>query len=260
MLESLIVIARDVTKLRDVERLRDDFVATVSHELRTPLSPIKGWASTLLEFGDKLDDAERRDALQSILRQSQRLERLIVNLLEVSKIEHGAGDKETADVDVAAVAERVVSDFRAAWPERRFHVDGAAEPAWGHAKELWVEQILTNLVSNAVKYSPDNKPVEVTVEPAIDCVRVVVVDQGCGIPAHELERIFDRFHRGRETSTQTGTGLGLYIARHLANEIGGDVSVQSVPGRGSRFTLEVPAVARVIDVRSPGSTVRLEAS
>jgi signal transduction histidine kinase len=100
----------------------------------------------------------------------------------------------------------------------------------------------------------------VTVEPARDSVRVVVVDHGCGIPAHELERVFERFHRGRDVGTQTGTGLGLYIARQLAHEIGGDVSVQSVLGRGSRFTLEIPAVARVIDVRSPASTVHLEAS
>jgi len=258
--ESLIVMARDVTKMRDIERLRDDFVATVSHELRTPLSPIKGWASTLLQFGDKLDETERQTALRSILRQSQRLERLIVNLLEVSKIEHGAGDSEPADVDIASVVERVIADFRAASPHRTFHVDGPGEPVWGHAKELWVEQILTNLVSNAVKYSPDDKPVEVTIEPALDCVRVVVVDSGYGIPSHELDRVFERFHRGRETGTQTGTGLGLYIARHLAKEIGGDVSVQSVLGRGSRFTLEVPVVTRVIDVRRSVEVVDLEAS
>ena len=256
---SLIVIARDVTKEREVERLREDFVATVSHELRTPLSPIKGWAATLLDFGDKLNAVDRREGLQSILRQAQRLERLVVNLLEVSKIEHGSLDADIADVDVSAVAHRVVEDFHAAFPERTFHLDGADEPCWASAKELWVEQILSNLVSNAVKYSSEATPVEVTVEPGLDHIGVVVVDHGCGIPAHELERVFERFHRVRETVTQTGTGLGLYIARQLAEEVGGHVSVESVPGRGSQFTLELPAAVRVVDVRPSGTVVHLEA-
>jgi PAS domain S-box-containing protein len=257
--DSLIVIARDVTKVREVERLREDFVATVSHELRTPLSPIKGWAATLLDFGDKLDEEDRRKGLQSILRQSQRLERLVVNLLEVSKIEHGSLEGADADVDVSAVATRVVEDFQAAWPDRTFHLDGAQTVAWSRAKELWVEQILSNLVSNAVKYSSEGEPVEVTLDRGLDYVRVVVVDHGCGIPAHELERVFDRFHRVRETLTQTGTGLGLYIARQLTEEIGGRITVESVPGRGSRFALELPAAARMLDVRPPDNVVRLEA-
>ncbi|MBV9042207.1 MAG: PAS domain S-box protein, partial [Acidimicrobiia bacterium] len=105
--ESLIVIARDVTKLREVEQLRTEFVAIASHELRTPLSPIKGWASTLLQYGETMEPEERKAAMESILRQSQRLERLIVNLLEASKIEHGMFDAADGEVDVAAVTERV---------------------------------------------------------------------------------------------------------------------------------------------------------
>jgi PAS domain S-box-containing protein len=253
---SLVVIARDVTKVREVERLREDFVATVSHELRTPLSPIKGWASTLLQVGDTLAPEERRAAIQSILRQSQRLERLIVNLLAVSKIEHGMLEAADADVDVSAVVGRVVADFEQTSPDRAFKVRSGGTFC-ARAKELWVEQIVTNLVSNAVKYSPEGAPIEVALSFAEGRVQVAVADHGCGIPTHELERVFERFHRVRETTTQTGTGLGLYIARQLAEEMDGSISVESVPGRGSTFVLDLPAVARLVDVRSAPEVIGL---
>jgi signal transduction histidine kinase len=230
----------------------------VSHELRTPLSPIKGWASTLLQFGDTLEPHERRSAIQSILRQSQRLERLIVNLLEVSQIEHGVLGGTDVDVDVNAVVERVVGDFHAASPDRNLVVTCAAG-AWARGRELWVEQILSNLVSNAVKYSPDTEPVEIAIGACRDRVSVTVADRGCGIPSHEQDRVFERFHRVRETTTQAGTGLGLYIARQLAGEMEGTISVASVPGHGSTFTLELPAAAHVLDVRSAPHAIGLEA-
>jgi PAS domain S-box-containing protein len=257
--DSLVVIARDVTKVREVERLREDFVATVSHELRTPLAPIKGWASTLLQYGDRLDEDERQSAMQSILRQAQRLERLIVNLLEVSKIEHGVFEVPDADADVEVVVGRVVGDFQAASPGRHFDV-AVRGPLWARAKELWLEQILTNLVSNAVKYSPETEAVEIAVCRRSGRIQVSVTDNGYGIPTHDLERVFERFYRVRETTTQTGTGLGLYIARQLAKEMDGTISVESVLGRGSRFLLDLPAAPRVVDVRSTPEVIGLEAS
>ena len=257
--DSLVVIARDVTKVRDVERLREDFVATVSHELRTPLAPIKGWASTLLQYGDRLDQDERQSAMQSILRQAQRLERLIVNLLEVSKIEHGVFEVPDADADVEVVVRRVVGDFQAASPGRHFDVC-VRGPIWARAKELWLEQILTNLVSNAVKYSPETESVELNVCRRADRIQVSVTDNGYGIPTHDLERVFERFYRVRDTTTQTGTGLGLYIARQLAEEMDGTIAVESVLGRGSQFLLDLPAATRVVDVRSAPEVIGLEAS
>ncbi|MBV8980084.1 MAG: PAS domain S-box protein [Acidimicrobiia bacterium] len=256
--QSLIVIARDVTKLREVERLREEFVAIASHELRTPLSPIKGWASTLLQYGDTMEPEERKAAMESILRQSQRLERLIVNLLEASKIEHGMFDAADGEVDVAAVTERVVGDFAKTSPDRAFEVTTTG-PAWAHAKELAVETVVTNLVSNAVKYSEDAESIEVSICESDGRVRVAVTDHGCGIPAHELERVFERFHRVRDTTTQTGTGLGLYIARRLATEMDGSVAVESSPGRGSTFVLDLPAIPTVVDVRPEPHIIELEA-
>jgi signal transduction histidine kinase len=186
------------------------------------------------------------------------LERLIVNLLEVSKIEHGMLEADDADVDVAAVVHRVVGDFEKTTSDRAFTVE--ADGTWcARAKELWVEQIVTNLISNAVKYSPDTEPVEVTMRQVHGRIQVTVADHGCGIPVHELDRVFERFHRVHESATQTGTGLGLYIARQLAEEMDGGISVESIPGRGSKFILDLPAVPRVVDVRSEGEIISLEA-
>jgi signal transduction histidine kinase len=245
---SLIVVARDVTKIHDLERLKEDFVATVSHELRTPIAPIKGWASTLLEFGDRLSPDQRREAMESILRQAQRLERLVVNLLEASKIEHGRIDQIDGEVDVVPVVTRVVAEFQAAWPAREFRLSGIDGPCHSVGNELWIEQILSNLVSNAIKYSPSSEPVEVSLVERSGEIEVAVTDNGPGIPAHERERIFERFHRLEQNETQSGTGLGLYIARQLAGEIGATVTVRGAPGRGSRFSLHLRRAGRLIAV------------
>jgi len=246
--DSLVAMARDVTRTREMQRIRDEFVAMVSHELRAPLSPIKGWATTLLQFGDTLEPEERRAAIQSILRQSQRLERLTASLLEVSKIEHGILDAASADVEISAVVRRIVDDFEKMAPDRVFTVD-AAGTFLARARELWVEQIVTNLVSNAVKYSGDAEPINLSVDHRDGQIQVAVADHGYGIPADELDRVFERFHRVREAATQTGAGLGLYIARQLAQQMDGTISVESVLGHGSTFVLTLPAVARLVDVR-----------
>jgi signal transduction histidine kinase len=181
-----------------------------------------------------------------------------VNLLEVSKIEHGMLEAADADVDITGVVHRIVADFERTSPDRTFTVR-AGGPFCARAKELWVEQIVTNLISNAVKYSSDAAPIDITVGRADDRIRIAVTDQGCGIPTHELDRVFQRFHRVQETMTQTGTGLGLYIARQLAEEMDGGISVESIPGQGSTFVLDLPAVARVVDVRSAAEVINLEA-
>jgi len=245
---SLIVVARDVTTVKELERMKEDFVATVSHELRTPLAPIKGWATTLLEHGDRISEDQRREAMESILRHSQRLERLIINLLEASKIEHGRTVDVDEEIDVSPVVGRVIDTFRAGAPDRLFVLNGLDTPSPARGNELWVEQILTNLVSNALKYSPPSTPIEVAVTHKSTGVEVAVTDYGPGIPGYELERIFDRFHRLAQTETQTGTGLGLWIARQLAGEIGGTITVESTEGIGSRFALKLRGMSHLAAV------------
>ena len=186
--------------------------------------------------------------MESILRQAQRLERLVVNLLEASKIEHGRIDKIDGDVDVVPVVTRVIDEFQAAWPARAFLLSGTDEPCHAVGNELWVEQILSNLVSNAIKYSPGSEPVEVAVVESSGEVEIAVTDNGPGIPPPERERIFERFHRLEQSETQSGTGLGLYIARQLAGEIGATVTVRGAPGQGSRFCLHLRRAGRLIAV------------
>ena len=239
----LIVVARDATEAHELERLKDDFVATVSHELRTPLTPIKGWAVTLLQLGDHLQPAQREEGMQAILRHAERLERLITNILEVSKIERGLSDRRDAIVDVVSVVEKTVGEFRRENLHREvvFSLDGDRHHTRGD--EVWVEQILSNLLSNAVKYSPADLPIEVMVSETDGTIEVSVTDRGPGIPENEMERIFERFKRlgDHMTRSQGGTGLGLYIARQLARAIGGELSVRSVTGEGATFTLRLEA-------------------
>ena len=227
-------------------RLREDLVATVSHELRSPLAPIRGWASTLLEHGDTLDDEERRLALESILRQARRLERLVVNLLEASKIESGRRETGETAVDATTVVTRVVDEFRAAWPARRIELSSTPQPCLVLGRELWIEQILSNLLSNALKYAPLALPIEVFMRDLGGPIEVAVVDHGPGIPADQAERVFGRFERlDREGATE-GTGLGLYIARRLAAEIGARLTVTAAPDGGSRFALTMRRADRML--------------
>ena len=240
----LIVVARDITQVHEVDRLKADFVSIVSHELRTPIAPIKGFAATLLQAEPgAVDEATRRLALESILRQAQRLESLIMNLLEVSKIERGTKVSDVVPVDVVASCRRVIDELRPAWPKRTIELHGE-ESLVGIGRELWVDQIVTNLLSNALKYAPDEAPVVLRVDATDGAVRVSVIDRGPGVPEHERGRIFERFERLHQHDMQAGTGLGLYISRHLAEGMGGSLSVQSAIGEGSTFTLTLRAAKR----------------
>lgn len=239
----LIVVARDITQVHEVNRLKQDFVSIVSHELRTPIAPIKGFASTLLQAEDQVDDATRRLALESILRQSQRLENLIMNLLEVSKIEAGAAMSDVAPVDVVSACRRVIDELKPAWPKRVIELD-ADESTICIGRELWIDQVVTNLLSNALKYAPDDAPVHIRVKATDEAVHVSVIDRGPGIPEQERVRIFERFERLHQHDMQAGTGLGLYISRHLAEAMGGSLSLQSTLGEGSTFTLTLRSATR----------------
>jgi PAS domain S-box-containing protein len=235
----LVVVARDVTQARELDRLKDDFLAIVSHELRTPLVPIKGWTKTMLQRGEALTAAQREDGLRAILGQAQRLEQLVLNILEASRAD--TADPISDPVDVVATIRSVVADVVTAGPGRVIELVHADTPVTVVSRQVWLERILANLIGNAVKYSPSHEPVTVRVDAAPGSVQISVTDAGDGIPLAEQARIFERFERLADTATQTGTGLGLYIARRLALALGGDVTVTSAPGRGATFTLRLPA-------------------
>ena len=235
----LIVVARDRTGAHELERLKQDFVSIVSHELRTPITPIKGFANSLLRGNDTMPAASRRKAAESILRQAQRLERLIMNLLEVSKLERGTKRSELDDLDLGAVCRNVVDELLPAWPGASIEVQEAAERVVARGRDLWVDQVIANLLSNALKYGGGDSPVIVRVDRSGDQAVVAVIDHGPGIPAEDQERIFGRFERMHQHDMQAGTGLGLYIARQLSEAMGGSLTVTSEMGVGSTFELRL---------------------
>jgi signal transduction histidine kinase len=168
-------------------------------------------------------------------------------------VEAGQGDSLDL-VDVASIAMHVADDMLAARPDRTIRVRPPAVPCHVRGSAVWVERAISNLVANAVKYSPDDEPVDVVISSQHGNVAVSVTDRGPGIPPDAQDRIFARFERLEETRKQTGTGLGLYITRRLARGMGGDVTVSSLPGAGSTFVLSLPAAsehAREVSLPSP---------
>jgi PAS domain S-box-containing protein len=238
----LIMVARDVTQTREVERLKEDFAASVSHELRAPLTPIKGWAATLLENGNRVTEAERETGVRSILRQAEHLEEIISGLLDVAKID-GGKTRRTEAVDIRALLDRVSDEVRSAYPGRAvqlFYEAGSYRP---QGNEAWIGQIVRNLLTNAMKYSPSGRPVDVNIACASGKVTIKVIDHGSGIAPEDQSLIFERFHRLAHNSPGAdGVGLGLYIASQLARAMGGSLAVESELGRGAAFILTLPAV------------------
>jgi two-component system, OmpR family, sensor histidine kinase SenX3 len=235
-----VVLVDDVSELRRLEAVRRDFVANVSHELRTPVGAMGVLAETL---ADEPDPEVMRRLASRITAEAERAGRLIDGLLDLSRIEAGgAGGND--DVDVAAVVAAAVERVEPLAQQLDVPLVSGAEPAGltvaGDERQL--VSAVANLLENAVKYSDERAPVEVGATASDGSVDIVVRDRGVGIPAKDLERIFERFYRvDRARSRDTGgTGLGLSIVRHVATNHGGDVLVESQEGLGSTFTLRLP--------------------
>lgn len=238
-----VTILSDITELKRLDQMKTDFVSHVSHELRTPLTSIKGFVATLLADTEGYYDLEtRREFLQIIDQECDRLTRLINDLLNLSRIEAGrALELILKPVDVVDIAKKIVEIQKNYTSKHHFVIDVKGTIPTIVADEDKVDQILTNLVSNAVKYSPDGGEVRITIQedPETGGVLVAVKDQGVGIPKDVLPRLFQRFTRveGRKIA---GTGLGLYLTRHLVEAHGGKIWVESEEGKGSTFYFTLP--------------------
>jgi two-component system phosphate regulon sensor histidine kinase PhoR len=247
-----VAVFHDVTELRRVESIRRDFVANASHELKTPLTSIRGYAERLSDL--QLPDAAV-PAVAAIVGNAKRLGALVEDLLELSRIESSSLPNRPEPVDVAELARRLLHDLeprlRAGELEAAVHAEGDPR-AWSDRRA--VEQVLGNLLDNAVKYTPAGGRIEVSVRPGIgQRLRVSVSDTGIGVPRKDLPRIFERFYRvdpGRSRALG-GTGLGLAIVKHLVQALGGQLGVESQPGVGSRFWVELPRPAGPL-ARPPG--------
>ncbi len=233
---------RDISAEHAVEQMKSDFVSTVSVELRTPLTSIYGFAQTLLRDDIAFEESERRTFLDFIARESERLTTIVDALLNVARLDTGDLAVTLEPTDVGAVVRDVVTTASASGNGHRFVADVGGNGCTAQADPEKLRQVLDQLVSNAVKYSPAGGTVTVSASGGTDGVEVAVADEGIGIPSSERDRIFSKFYRA---GSGTGTGLGLFIARGLVREMGGRMWVESEEGAGSRFAFELPSALDV---------------
>ena len=237
----VLVLAEDRTRERRVEAIRRDFVANVSHELKTPVGAIALLAEAVAEASDDPEAVKRFAGRMQ--KESERLGRLVQQIIELSRLQGDEPLETPTPVDVDQVVERAIDATSIDAGAKHIQVvhDGVRGlEALGSTEQVAVA--VGNLVANAVAYSPDGSTVVVAARPADLMVEITVTDQGIGIPAAEIDRIFERFYRvdpARHRSTG-GTGLGLSIVKHVAASHGGEVRVWSSPGQGSSFTLTLP--------------------
>jgi PAS domain S-box-containing protein len=239
-----IVVVRDASEEMKAEQIKRDFVSMVSHELRSPLTPLRGFLSSLVE-GTVDDSPEKRHEYYRImLRQAQRLERVVNDMLDVSLIEAGGLVVDLQRVSLEHVLSRLVKEFREQHPDRPVVLRDLDRSTIVFADPFRVEQVVLNLLSNAHKYTPAALPIRVSTMTCEGSVTVAVRDHGEGIAAEHREMIFDRFYRVQEgpAAGQPGTGLGLYIARTLVEAMSGRIWVDSEPGAGTTFSFSLKTV------------------
>jgi len=236
-----VTVFHDVSEIQRVDRIRRDFIANASHELRTPLTSIQGFAETL---GASSLDAEQTDAcLAAILRNARRMGSLIDDLMDLSRIESGEVAIDRERVDVCQMVRTLLEDLRPRLSRARLVATletPEAPDAWADRRAL--EQILGNLVSNAIRYNDEGGSIAVHVDAKTDLLEITVADTGIGIPEEARERIFERFYRVDAARSRAvgSTGLGLSITKHLVQAMGGTIRVESEVDRGSRFIFSIP--------------------
>ncbi len=241
LLLNVIASVRDITRFREAEELKSTFVSVISHELKTPVALIKGYVSTL-----RRDDAtwEReiiQDSLAVIEDEADRLTELIENLLDASRLQAGALSINLADVDLPALARRIAERFQTQSSRHSIVVSFPSDFPVVLADEDRLGQVLSNLISNAIKYSPQGGEIRVAGKVLPEQVIVCVRDEGAGIAPGDLPYVFDRFYRASDASRTTkGAGLGLYLARAVVEAHGGRIWVDSKPGEGARICFSLP--------------------
>jgi K+-sensing histidine kinase KdpD len=259
-----------VAALKELDRMKTELLSTVSHELRTPLGSIKGYATTLLTHGSKLRKDEQREFLEIIDSEADRLRELIENLLDMSRLEAGVLRIDKEPARLGAAAREVARKVQLATPNHEIELSWPTEDPLVNADMRRIYQVVQNLLTNAVKYSPDGGRIGLMAHGERRDLVVSVTDEGLGMPATELDRIFDRFHRvhGEDSRRIGGTGLGLAICKGLVEAHGGRIWAESQgEGKGSTFSFTLPLLPETADVagtatpsRSKGANEQQEAN
>jgi len=236
--------ARLYQDAQDAIALRDQFLSIAAHELKTPLTALLGNAQAMERRAIReghLPEREQR-AAHVINEQAKRLSKMIAALLDISRLEQGRLSIERVQLDVCALVKRVVEEVQPGLTAHTVECVSPDEPLMIEGDELRLEQVLQNLVGNAVKYSPDGGRIQVHVEQQGAMARITVTDQGMGIPAKDIPQLFERFYRASNIDEQhiSGMGIGLYIVKEIVMLHGGSVAVESNEGQGSTFTLQLP--------------------
>jgi len=241
----VILVLHDITELRRADQIRRDFVANVSHELRTPLTAIRGYVEALSE-GDTGEEDSRR-FLEIIARHTQRMERLVKDLLRLARLDAGQETLELIACDTRSLAEAVVADVMPAAAARGQRIEVAIAPGAEavRADPAKLHDAVRNLVANAITYAPEQSTIRIDAARAGTRVAMTVSDEGPGIPDEDLSRVFERFYRVDKSRARDpgGTGLGLAIVKHLIELHGGSVRAENGPERGARVTITIAAAS-----------------
>jgi PAS domain S-box-containing protein len=239
-LRNVIATVRDITKFRNAEQIKNTFVSIVSHELKTPVALIKGYVSTLRREDAKWDKNIVKDSLAVIEEEADHLAAMIEDLLDASRLQAGGLTPNLSDISIPVLAERLAERFRTQTDRHTFVVDFPAKFPVILADEYRVSQVLSNLISNAIKYAPQGE-IRISGQVRPGQVIVTVSDQGPGIDPADIPYIFDRFYRSDQAVRKTkGAGLGLYLARAVVEAHGGRIWVDPQSGSGARICFSLP--------------------
>ena len=221
--------------------MKDQFVSTVSHELRTPLAAMDGWLHILLDGEPGPLNEEQHRFLTTVKRNSDRLMRLVGDLLLIGQMDAGRFTLELADVDIVELVGEAVALFEGAAVEKRIELNAdTGGPAVVLGDRLRLGQLLSNLVSNAVKFTPEGGQVGIRVREQDGTCQVEVTDSGIGIPVADRAHLFERFYRASTATGTAGSGLGLAISKAIAEAHGGTIRIADSSGSGTRVLLEIP--------------------
>ena len=253
MVGGLVLTYRSVSKEMSLARMKSDFVSNVSHELRTPLSLIQLYAETL-ELGRISTQEKKEEYYRTIRKESERLGKLISNILDFSRIEAGRKEYDLRETDIAELVRNTLDTYRYQIEKNGFEFETSIEPNIPRMRldREAIARALLNLVNNALKYSDDQKFLKVNLYRTNGTVKLEVVDRGIGIARRDQTKIFEKFYRTGDPLVHNtkGSGLGLSLVKHITHAHGGQVEVESTPGKGSKFTLSLPLTAEVSETAS----------